>query len=217
MLRLSIATFLALLLFAAPALPFTSPLSDEAVREAYFLGQRHDETMARFFDKYSQSLQPPETGPFISSIQFLTPFARLVQISSQRANYSAQQAEQEHRPDEEVVAITVQIQLTASYPAVWAQPTGTRSGSPVGYRLRPADFWKDFRVQAWVNKKSIEPAAFTGDPTYTCGDDGGCVLTGAAVHLEFPSKFFHSDSATVQVTPPEGADVSVDFDLTALR
>lgn len=215
--RLCIATFLALLLLVAPTLAFVSPLSDEAVREAYFLGQRHDETMARFLDKYNKRLQAPETGPYVSSIEFLTPFARLVQISSQRPNYSAQQAEQEHRFQDEVVAITVQIQLTASYPAVLAHPTGTRSDSPVGYRLRAADFWKDFRVQAWVNEKSIEPTVFTGDPTYTCADDGGCVLTGATVHLELPAKFFHSDTATVQVTPPEGAEVSVDFDLTALR
>jgi hypothetical protein len=212
-----ISSLLTLLLSAAPTLAFVSPLSDEAVREAYFLGQRHDETMARFLDKYSQRLQAPETGPFISSIEFLTPFARLVQISSQRANYSAQQAEQEHRAENEVVAITVQIQLTASYPAVLAQPTGSRSASPIGYWLRPVDFWKDFRVQAWVNEKSIEHTAFTGDPTYTCGDEGGCVLTGATVHVEFPAKFFNSDSTTVQVTPPEGAEVSVAFDLTALR
>jgi hypothetical protein len=221
MLRLSrssiVSSLLALPLLAAPKLAFVSPLSDEAVREAYFLGQRRDETMARFLNKYSQHLQAPETGPFVSSIEFLTPFAQLVKISSQRANYSAQQAEQEHSAENEAVAVTVQIQLTASYPAVRAQPTSTRSGSPIGYWLRPADFWKDFRVQAWVNEKSIEPAAFTGDPTYSCRDDGGCVLTGATVHLEFPAKFFHSDTTTVQVTPPEGAEVSVDFDLTELR
>jgi len=221
MLRLSLsaalAVSLALLVLAGPVLAFSSPLSDESVREAYFLGQRRDESVARFLDQYKHHLRPPDTGPYISSVELLTPFARLILLSSQRINYSAQQAEKEHRGDQEMVAITVEIQLTQSYPAIIAQPTGTRSGSPIGYTLRPSEFWKDFDVQVLADEKSLEPTLFTGEPNYRCGDDGGCVLTGATLHLELPAKLFASDSATVQVTPPEGPEVFVDFDLAALR
>jgi archaellin len=35
--------------------------------------------------------------------------------------------------------------------------------------------------------------------------------------LEFPAGAFTSDFVTVQVIPPEGAPISVDFDLTRLR
>jgi hypothetical protein len=35
--------------------------------------------------------------------------------------------------------------------------------------------------------------------------------------LEFPAVAFTSDFVTVQVIPPEGDPVSVDFDLTRLR
>jgi hypothetical protein len=220
MLRLSpssvLAASLAFLLLPGPALAFTSPLSEESIREAYFLGQRRDESMARFLDKYNRNLRPPDTGPYISSVEFLTPFASLILLSSQRVNYSAQQAEKEHRSDDEIVAIAVQIQLTDSYPAIIVQPTGTRSGSPIGYTFRSRDFWKDFDVHVWVNDNSLEPTLFTGEPNYRC-DDGGCVLTGATLHLELPAKLFASDSATVQVTPPEGPEVYVDFDLTTLR
>jgi len=38
---------------------FESPLSDEAVLEPYFLGQQHDESLARFLEKYSKRLPPP--------------------------------------------------------------------------------------------------------------------------------------------------------------
>src|ERR1700687_954312 len=109
MLRLSrssvLATSLALLL-AGPALAFKSPLSDESIREAYFLGQRHDESMALFLARYKHVLRPPDTGPYISSVEFLTPLASVVLLSSQRVNYSAQQAEQEHRRDDELVVTT---------------------------------------------------------------------------------------------------------------
>ena len=208
---------IAAMLLAPPAFALNSPLSEESIREAYFLGQRRDESMVRFLAKYKQVLRPPDTGPHISSIEFLTPFARLILLSSQRVNYSAQQAEKEHRRDDEMVAIKIEIQLTKSYGAVLAGPTGPRSGSPIGYRLRSPDFWKDFDVQVLSDEKSLEPTDFTGQPNYSCADEGGCILTGATLRLKLPAKLFTSDSASVQVSPPEGPEVSVDFDLAALR
>src|ERR1700730_10921323 len=56
---------------------FETPLSDTAVREAYFLGQRRDEKMAQFLDKYTVYLAPPKSGPHIASITMFTPYARL--------------------------------------------------------------------------------------------------------------------------------------------
>jgi hypothetical protein len=91
------SVFVAALLLAPSLFAFDSPLSDQAVREAYFLGQRHDESMATLLNKYTKLLPPPDAGPHISSVTFLTPFALLVQQASQRVNYSAQQAAKEHR------------------------------------------------------------------------------------------------------------------------
>jgi hypothetical protein len=220
MLRLSrssvLATSLALLL-AGPALAFNSPLSDESIREAYFLGQRRDESMALFLARYKHVLRPPDTGPYISSVEFLTPLASVVLLSSQRVNYSAQQAEQEHRRDDELVTITVEIQLTQSYSAILSSaPTSRRSGSPIGYTLRSPGFWRDFDVQVLSDEKNLEPTLSTGRPTYFCSDTG-CTLAGATLRLELPAKLFTSDSATVQITPPGGPEVSVNFDLVVLR
>jgi len=205
------------LLLALPALAFNFPLSDEAIREAYFLGQRRDQSMTEFLARYKRTLPVPDSGPQIASIEFLTPFASLILVSSQRINYSAQQAALDHRTQEDHVAITIHVQLTKSYGAFVAAPTGPRSGSPTGYTLRSPDFWKDIDVQVVMNDKTLEPTHFTGEPNYLCGDEGGCVLIGATLHLELPAKAFTSDSATVQIAPPEGPDVSVGFDLAALR
>jgi len=78
-LRLPLSLFLAALLISPASFAFNSPLSEEAIREAYFLGQRHDGSFARLLDNYSKRLPPPKSGPHISSITFLTPFAKLVQ------------------------------------------------------------------------------------------------------------------------------------------
>jgi hypothetical protein len=213
------AVALTILLFPSPARSFNFPLSDEAIREAYFLGQRRDESMAQFLARYKKTLfSVPDSGPQIASVEFLTPFANLILLSSQRTNYSAQQAAIDHRAQEDRVAITIQVQFTKSYGAFVAAPTGPRSGSATGYTLRSADFWKDIDVRVVMDDKLLEPTDLTGEPNYVCGDEGGgCVLTGATLRLEFPAKLFTSDSATVQIAPPEGPDVSVSFDLTALR
>ncbi len=215
--RAFISLLLSSLLISPASLAFSSPLSDEAIREAYFLGQRRDESTARFLAKYKQALAAPEIGPYVASVEFLTPFARVILRSSQQTvGYSAQQAAEEYRGKEENVAISVEVLLTASYGPVIAQPTGARSGSPIGYALRSPDFWKDIQAQVIVDDKVLKPAHFSGEPNYLCGEHG-CTLTGATLRLEFPARVFDSDSATVRVVPPEGPDVFVDFDLTALR
>jgi hypothetical protein len=210
-----LATFLA----AQPSLAFNSPLSDEAVREAYFLGQRHDGSFARLLDKYSRHLPAPKSGPYIRSITFLTPFAKLVHYSDAFVgNYSAQQAASDHRDHPETVEISVEILLTDSYGPIIADPASPRSHSPQAYQLRSHDFWKDFQVEVFEGNDIREPAHFTGEPTVQCSRYGeNCNLVGATLHLEFPATAFHSDSTTIHVIPPEGPEVWVDFDLTALR
>ena len=214
--RFPSALAIASLLVVQPLFAMDSPLSDEAIRQAYFLGQRRDETMTRALDKYTLYLDPPESGPDISSVTFFTPFALAVQSSSQHSTgYSAQQAQIDHRAQKETVKIIVEISLTASYSNVIVRPTSTNSTT--GFAPRPYDFWKDFDVQTTVDEKIVRPFTSTGHPNVLCSDEGGCNLTGATIELEFLAEAFTSTSATVLITPPEGPPVQVDFDLTTFR
>ncbi|PYU55345.1 MAG: hypothetical protein DMG55_28190 [Acidobacteria bacterium] len=209
---------LALLLLSPSSFAFDTPLSDQAVREAYFLGQRRDESMATFLNKYTRFLEPPKTGPDIVSVTFFTPFAVLVQQSSQHtAGYSAQQAALDHRDQPEFVRIVVQIQFTNSYGPYIIRPTGSRSGSPKGFVPRPYDFWKDFDVQVSSGDQKLRPISSYGRPNFGCSEEGGCILTGATLQFDFSVEPFASGSATVDVLPPEGDPVTLDFDLDHLR
>jgi len=213
-----ICVLAALPLFSPSILSMDTPLSPEAVREAYFLGQRNDKNLRDLLGKYVRLLPAPDSGPDISSVTFLTPFALLAQLSSQRTmNYSAQQAELDHRGQPEIVRILVEIQLTPTYGAVIPRPTGSRSGAPIGYALRPDDFWKDFQVQVFNKDKELTPASSSGVPHFGCAQEGGCTLVGATLQFEFPAKAFRSDDVTIEITPPEGDPVAVDFDLSAFR
>jgi hypothetical protein len=213
-----IASVLVTLILSTPSsFAFDTPLSDEAVREAYFLGQRRDETMANLLNKYTKFLSPPRTGPHIYSVTVFTPFALLVQQSSQHTSgYSAQQAALDHRDQPEFIRIIVQIQLTDSYGPFIVRPTGSRSGSPKGFVPRPYDFWKDFDVQVSSKDQKLEPFSSSGQPDLLC-DEGGCTLTGATLQFDFSAEDFPSGSAIIDVNPPEGEPVSIDFDLDHLR
>ena len=216
--RSLLATFLAALLVAMPTAAFQSPLSEESIRDAYFLGQRHDGTFPSILGKYVKLLPSPKSGPHISSITFLTPFIQLVEYSDGYiGNYSAQKALLDHRGQEEFVLIFVQIQLTDSYGRLIPPPANWRSRSPAALVPRPDDFWRDFQVQIYDGGRLRSPSDFHGHTNYSCGRHGSCIMTGATLELDFPAEAFTSDSATVQVIPPEGDPVSVDFNLTRLR
>ena len=209
---------MAALLVSPASLGFQSPLSDEGVREAYFLGQRHDGTYPSILSKYIKSLPPPKSGPYISSITFLTPFIQLVEHSDGYiGNYSAQQAVLDHRGQNDSVKVTVEIYLTNSYGPLILNPVGLRSSSSPPLVPRPSDFWKDFRVQVFDGDKILSPSHSGGRLLRRCGRTGSCTTIGAALDLEFSPDAFTSDFVTVQVIPPEGDPVSVNFDLTRLR
>ena len=213
-----ITCLLMVLCVALPASPFGTPLSDESIRDAYFLGQRHDGTFPSILSKYIKSLPRPKSGPYISSVTFLTPFIQVVEYSDGYiGNYSAQKALLDHRGQEEFVLIFIEIQLTDSYGRLVASQPNWRSRSPEAWVPRPSDFWRDFQVQIYNADQPLAPYDFHGHSTYSCGRHGPCIMTGATLEFDFRAESFTSDSAAILVIPPEGDPLSVDFDLDRLR
>lgn len=215
-LRSTIALLASAVLLCTPALAYDTPLSEQAVREAYFLGQRRDESMYAFLNNYTKLLPAPKTGPHIASVTFFTPFALLVQYSSRQSDYSAQRAALDHKAHGEIVEIQVGIQLTQSYGAIIAVPSHSRSGSPTAIQQRSPEFWRAFKYRIFDGDEEITTEDISGEPQYQCSE-GGCTLTGAIVYFQFPAAAFKSDSASVEVTPREGDPVSAEFDLSSLR
>jgi hypothetical protein len=213
------AAILSLSLSSPQASAFDTALSDEAVREAYFLGRRHDGSFQRLLEKYTRHLPPPKTGPYISSVTFLTPFAKFAQLSDRHSgDYSAQQAAFDHRgQSEEIVQIVVEIQLTDSYGRLIPTSANSRSNPPSSVVPRPHDFWRDFQTRIYDGDQELTPATSHGHANSSCGRRGPCMLIGATLEFDFPADAFTSGTAAIQVTPPEGDPVSVDFDLTRLR
>ncbi len=205
------------LLLVQTALPYEHPLDGHAVREAYFLGQRRDEKTAKLLARYLKRPPLPKTGPHVAEIEIRTPYEQVVLRASQAAgSYSAQQAEQDYRAHPDRIVVRVRINLTPTYPAFLADPSGGKGQ----VRERPEDFWRDFSIRL-VQGERITPRNASGRPLHTGGLAGPNpvvgALEGAEVLLEFDASQIRSEPLRIEVLTPNGQTVEVEFDLKELR
>lgn len=242
--RTCVALLTATVFLAQPLFAFQSPLSDEAVRDAYFLGQRHDEAAAAFFSRYLKTLAPPESGPYISEVEVYTPYSQMVDLSQLHSiGYSAQQASKDYRGTPDTVFVRIRIDFTSSYGALELYRSGRLLDRPKGgSSTQSPDYHRDFRAGLSQNGEWIEPLRIQVVPTpwpstghippptlipagyfgAVFGSDGyygryGCCYIGWLVWLEYDAADVASDDATVEVFTTEGQQVSVPFDLARLR
>jgi hypothetical protein len=141
------ATFLLALCVALPASAFDSPLSDEAVREAYFLGQHNDQSTLSFFSQYLKTLPAPDKGAYISEVEIYTPYAQIIEHSRRLSGaYSAQQAALDYRHSHDKLFVRVRINFTATYGALELYRSAKADKELSGRDEPLPDFYRDFRV-----------------------------------------------------------------------
>jgi len=225
MLRAFTASFLACFLLLSPMLAYDTELSDTAVREAYFLGQRDADKLHNFFAPYTKNLPFPKNGPYISEIRLLTPLAQVVQVSSQvTSGYSAQQAQIDYKRRGDSLLLVVKIEFTPTYGAIIApdpkahDSAGHATGTK-GITLRTEDFWKEFRYGLKQKEDWFIPRSIHGEGQYSASDGSasGGGLVGAWVYVEYDAANVPSDDTEVHVYTPDNQEVTVTFDLAKLR
>lgn len=187
----AVSSLAAVLLIAQPALSFQSPLSEESVREAYFLGQRNDQSTLAFFNPYIRTpyirtSDRPQTGPVVSEVELYTPFVQLVELSSRRNNYSAQQASLDYHRGTDTVFVRVRIEFTPTYGTPQFLAGLLRDSDRPAPPAQRADFSQDFRISLLQSDRRIEPLSvqfhLTNTPTgghFPFDPDG----LGAWVHI----------------------------------
>jgi hypothetical protein len=175
---------------------YDHPLTDEVVRDAYFLGQDLDRSND-FFARYTQALPVPDSGPQVAEIELLTPYAQVVQVSHEHPmGYSAQQAAADYKKRGDFIQVRVKVLFTPTY-------TGAD------------DFWRGVSV-GLVQKKHMAATGVSAQLLYTSDPDGYSWVIGANVFVEFSVAGVESDSVDVAVVPPGGAGVRATFDLGRL-
>ncbi len=214
------AVFAALLVLPQQTVAFEIPLTDIAVREAYFLGQRNDQKTTDFLKLYTRSLPLPDKGPYVSEIHLLTPYAQVVTNSSQHSTgYSAQQAAADYHGRGDTFLLQVRIEFTATYTYDDAVRTADDIAGELNRHLYPEDFWQAFRFTLSQDDQVFEPSDVRADPIYGSSSpgDASSTLRGTIVWLEFDADRFEAQPAQVEVVTPAGQHVTAKFDLAKLR
>jgi hypothetical protein len=145
-LRFAIAFGTAALLLCQPLFAFQTPLSDEAIRDAYFLGQRNDQTTASVFARYFRALPAPQSGPYIAEVELYTPYVQVLEASRRRSmGYSVQQAQQSYRHHRDKLYVRVRIDFTDTYGTLELYRSAKGDEEQSGKAPIP-DFYRDFRL-----------------------------------------------------------------------
>lgn len=219
---------LLLCLFFLLASAFDTPLSDNVIREAYFLGQRHDDKTRATLEQYSRHLPAPEKGPHVAEIDLYTPYAQVVQQSLEKiVASSAQQTMKDFHKHKETIQVRLLILLTPTYSYAIASQ---ESDKKQGFQFRSDDFWKDFYISLRQRDREIEKLSIRGEPQYQFQKNGptgfpingqadarNSVLYGALVWLEYDAAAVASDDAQIEILTPDGQHVVATFDLSRLR
>ena len=211
----SVVSALAVTLLVWPEVTF-GHLSDQAVREAYFLGQRNDEKTAQFLESYLRRLPMPQSGLYVSEIELFTPYAEAVDLSRQHTvGYSAQQAAQEYRDRGDVFRLRVRVFFTDTYSLTTYAQAVTQKGRNAKLLKDARSHSSGFQVQLWQGDRLIEPLELPGIPvfrSYTVGD----AYFGFDVVLHYDGDEIASDNAKVVVLTPDGQRIPAEFDLAKL-
>lgn len=180
------------------AFSYDHPLGDEAVRDAYFVGQ--DKTgVNAFLAPYTQELPLPDSGPHVAEVELSTPYTQVVEDSAQHASsYSAQEAADAYRKRGDVLLVRVKVLFTPTY-----------SGDD--------DYWRGVSVGLIQKGKHMGGIGVTGQPIYTADPEGGELPIGANIYVTFSVNGVQDGPLQVEIEPPGGAQVHAKFDLSSLR
>jgi hypothetical protein len=241
------AVLVAIILSTPSSFAFDTPLSDEAVREAYFLGQRNDQSTLSFFNSYLRSLPRPDTGAFVAEVEVYTPYVQVVETSRRRSlGYSAQQAAKDYHRLNNRIFIRIRIDFTPTYGNLELYRSERADRDDPDDSTPPADFSNDFRAGLSQKDKWVEPLRIIIQPTSTpntghypfappdlagysyfqsssgpvyaySGSRGTHCLTGWLVWLEYSARDVASDDSQVEVFTTDGQHVVIPFDLSLLR
>lgn len=199
--RWALSILLPAVLVAQPAFAYNSPLSPEAIREAYFLGKEDANKRAEFIGKYTRQLPAPEKGVDVGAIQFETPFVMIAnRVARSVSNYFAPDAEQDFLGKPEICRVRVFVYFTHVDQGV-IYGTGPQIDFAVKLRQRDEEIVSQ--------SHAMVPISWDGP---------GSSAPGMELDLNYDANTIDSSvPADVEVLTPDGQEIHATFDLDSLR
>jgi hypothetical protein len=182
------------LILALPASAYDFPLSETAIRDAYFLGTRQTGQGANFLTQYTFEIPDLKLGQYRSFVTLETPFTQVLISSSKKLNYSAQDAVKEFLGKPLVFRIHMEICYMLNAP-------------PDGLIVRIVQNKKDL-VPLSSDRSSFFPASDEYDSPPAIGE---------TMQFEFSPEKIDSSALTISIDTPNGEHAQLDLDLSTLR
>jgi hypothetical protein len=182
------------LVIARGACGYDFPLSESAIRDAYFLGTKGPSQGRTFLGEYTHAVNQFKVGACTSEISLETPFAHIAIHASKTPNYSAQDAVKEF----------------LGKPAVF------RMHLDICYLAGALE--NVIKVTVLQNKRSIRWTYENRSAYYPPSDESTQVSNnGERIDLEFPADRIDSSELTIRIDTPDGQHADTVFALESLR
>jgi hypothetical protein len=169
------------------------PLTENSIRDAYFLGTRmgglHPDLLAR----YARWIPDLKQGNCTSQARLETLFLQVADYSGKALNYSAQSAVKDF------------------------------SGKPLSFRIylnicyRPHAPANSVKIKIMQNNKGVVPNSFESSAYSEPTEFGFLLPNGEQIVLEFTAAKIDSSNLTVLIDTSDGQHGETNFDLQALR
>jgi hypothetical protein len=186
-------TVLLALSLGIPVCAYDVPLTENCIRDAYFLGTRLGGLSPDFLAGYARPVPDLKQGNCTSQARIETPFFEVAEYSGKAPNYSAQSAVKDFS----------------------GKPLPFRIYLDVCYRLRaPANA---VTVKIMQNKKEVVPNSFESSPYSESTEFGFLPPNGEQIVLQFTAAKIDSSDLTVLIDTSDGQHGETKFDLQALR
>ena len=182
------------LLIGRAACGYDFPLSQSAIRDAYFLGSQGPSAGSAFLGEYSHAVKQLKVGACTSAISLETPFAHVALHASKAVNYSAQDAVKEFLGKPAVFRVHLEICYLAGAPE------------------------NAIKITVQQNKKTIQSMSENRSAYRPPSDESTEVSNnGERIDLEFPAGRIDSSELTIHIDTPDGQHGDELFALQALR
>jgi hypothetical protein len=182
------------LLNARGACGYDFPLSESAIRDAYFLGTKGPSQGSIFLGQYTHAVNQLKVGACTSAISLETPFAHVALHASKAVNYSAQDAVKEF----------------LGKPAVF------RVHLEICYLQRAPE--NAIKITVQQNKKTIQRTSENRSAYFPPSDESTQVSNnGERIDLEFPADRIDLSELTIRIDTPDGQHAQAVFALEFLR
>jgi len=182
-------------ILALLASAYDSYLSEQAIREAYFLGSHEGGLAPQFLAQYSHRVRELHQGTCTTELRLQTPFLQVADYLSKIPNYSSQDA----------------------IKGFYGKPMMLRFFLNICYMQEalPPNSVKSEIIQ---NKKQIIPVSdtrlFYAEPL---NEVSNLPANGERAELEFDAQGIESSGLTVQIDTSDGQHATTDIDLQSVR